>query len=95
MVHEKDLKVFEAESLKQFDAVILNNNCSRNPGRHLFFDLLKDKQKALELEQNLINFVAEGGGLVGIHGAIVIFNNSDPFSDVLGGSLTRSWWNCL
>ncbi len=88
VVQSNELDMFSKEKLRQFDAVILNNNCSKGPGRNLFLDILgkgKEEEAAL-LEGNLIDFVAEGGGLVAIHGAIVIFNNSERFSDLLGGS---------
>lgn len=86
IVTSTDINLFSAERLQEFDAVILNNNCSKNPGRHLFLDILGDQEKAEELENNLIDFVARGGGLMAVHGAIVIFNNSAAFSDLLGGS---------
>jgi len=88
VVQSNDIEMFSKENIRQFDGIILNNNCSKNPERNLFLDVLgKDKkEEAAVLEDNLINFVAEGGGLVAIHGAIVIFNNSEQFSELLGGS---------
>ncbi len=35
---------------------------------------------------NLINYVAKGGGLMLLHGAIVVQNNSGAFSEMTGGS---------
>ncbi len=82
-----DVAVFEREALTRFDAVILNNNCSKGPGRNLFIDVLgDDRSRAARLEKNIRDFVAEGKGLTAIHGAIVCFNNSPEFSDMLGGS---------
>ena len=82
-----DVAVFEREALKRFDAVILNNNCSKGPGRNLFIDVLgDDRSRAARLEKNIRDFVAGGKGLTAIHGAIVCFNNSPEFSDMLGGS---------
>lgn len=43
-------------------------------------------QKAAELEKNVIDSVASGKGLVGIHGAIAMQNNSEPWSEMMGGS---------
>ncbi|MDP6546983.1 MAG: ThuA domain-containing protein [Phycisphaerae bacterium] len=40
--------------------------------------------RAAELEKSLLDYVAGGGGLVGIHGAIVTFNTSDRFGDAIG-----------
>jgi len=90
-----DIYRFEKENLKKYDAVVLNNNCSDGERRDLFLDVLdKDasltdeqrKAKAAELETNLIEYVKNGGGLMVIHGAIVMQNNSMPFSEMVGGS---------
>lgn len=91
----KDIYQFEKKNLKKYDAVVLNNNCSDGARRNLFLDVLdKDKSltetqrtdKAAELEANLIEYVNNGGGLMVIHGAIVMQNNSMPFSEMVGGS---------
>ncbi len=90
-----DIYKFEKNSLKKYDAVVLNNNCSVGPRRDLLLDVLdKDKNltddqrkaKAAELESNLINYVKKGGGLMVVHGAIVMQNNSMAFSEMVGGS---------
>jgi type 1 glutamine amidotransferase len=90
-----DIYQFEKKNLKKYDAVVLNNNCSEGTRRDLLLDVLdKDKSltnaqrtvKAAELEANLIEYVKNGGGLMVIHGAIVMQNNSMPFSEMVGGS---------
>jgi uncharacterized protein len=90
-----DIYKFETENLKKYDAIVLNNNCSIGPGRDLFLDVLNkdgnltEKQKkklAAKLEANLIKFVKKGGGLMVVHGAIVMQNNSMAFSEMVGGS---------
>ncbi len=90
-----DIYRFEKDNLKKYDAVVLNNNCSDGERRDLFQDVLdKDtnltdsqrKAKAAVLEANLIDYVKNGGGLMVIHGAIVMQNNSMPFSEMVGGS---------
>jgi len=90
-----DIYQFEKKNLKKYDAVVLNNNCSEGTRRDLLLDVLdKDnsltdeqrKNKAAILEANLIEYVKKGGGLMVIHGAIVMQNNSIPFSDMVGGS---------
>jgi type 1 glutamine amidotransferase len=95
MVQSKDITMFEADRLKEFDVVILNNNCSKGERRDLFWDKLGEntdlseearKLKAAQLEDNLIRFVQKGGGLMLIHGAIVMQNNSMEFSAMVGGS---------
>ena len=40
--------------------------------------------KAAELEKSLLDYVAAGGGMVGVHGAIVTFNTSDEFGRAMG-----------
>ncbi|MFW6275829.1 MAG: ThuA domain-containing protein [bacterium] len=90
-----DIYKFESRNLKKYDAVVLNNNCSVGPGRDLFYDVLSkeerltDEQKkstAAKLEANLIKYVKKGGGLMVVHGAIVMQNNSMAFSEMVGGS---------
>jgi type 1 glutamine amidotransferase len=56
----RDPAVFQAESLRRFDAVFFNNtvgNCFEDP----------------TLRQNLVEFVYAGGGLMGVHGTSVAF----------------------
>ena len=83
-----DVQMFKPESLKKFDAVILNNTCSKGPTRNIFVDALGKgkKDEVAALEKSLIDFVKRGGGLTAIHGAIVFLNNSAEFSELLGGS---------
>lgn len=91
----KDLSVFDPKILKNYDAVVLNNNCSVGPRRNQILDMLdEDKslteeqkiKKAAELENNLVNYVKKGGGLMVVHGAIVMQNNSEAVSEMIGGS---------
>jgi type 1 glutamine amidotransferase len=93
MDQSADIQVFE--DLKGYDAVLLNNNCSADERRDLFWDELgKDKdltdkerdKKAARLEKNLIKFVKSGGGLMVVHGGIVMQNNSVEISKMVGGS---------
>ena len=90
-----DIFCFEKKNLKKYDAVVLNSACSKGPRRDMFMDVLDEdktlseeqkKKKAAELEANLINYVKKGHGLMVIHGAIVMQNNSMPFSEMVGGS---------
>lgn len=59
-VISRDPAVFQRESLRQFDAVFLNNNVG---------NLFEDPT----LRQNLVEFVYGGGGLMGVHGTTVAF----------------------
>jgi type 1 glutamine amidotransferase len=49
-------------------------------------DLTAEQKAALaaKLEKSLLEYVAGGGGLVGIHGAITTFNQSDEFGKAIG-----------
>jgi type 1 glutamine amidotransferase/sugar phosphate isomerase/epimerase len=59
-VISRDPTVFEPETLRQFDAVFLNNTVG-----NLFVDP--------GLRQSLVEFVCGGGGLLGVHGTSVAF----------------------
>ena len=56
----QDPEVFRPESLRQFDAVFLNNTVG-----NLFTDP--------DLRRSLVEFVYAGGGLLGVHGTTVAF----------------------
>ncbi|TVZ17102.1 ThuA domain-containing protein [Maribacter sp. MAR_2009_72] len=90
-----DIDNFDKKNLKKYDAVVLNNSNPTGPKRDLFYDLLKNYTslseedivyKAKTYEQNLMDYVKKGGGLMILHGAIVVQNNSKEFSDMTGGS---------
>ena len=91
----KDYTVFNKNKISKYDVIILNNTNSKSDRRDLFWDIfnedstLSQKQKikkAKQMEDNLIQFVKKGKGLVLLHGAIVMQNNSIDFSDMVGGS---------
>ena len=91
----KDIHQFEKESLTKYDAVVLNNTCSKPDHRHLFWDQLRAEStldsavvmaKAQEFETNLIEFVSQGGGLLLLHGGITTLNNSAKISALVGAS---------
>ncbi len=90
-----DIENFEKENLKKYAAVILNNSNPSGPDRDLFADLLQQNttladseitKRASEYEQNLMDYVSGGGGLMIMHGAITVQNNSETFSKLTGGS---------
>ncbi|HLT51674.1 MAG TPA: ThuA domain-containing protein [Arenibacter sp.] len=90
-----DISSFEKKNLKRYDAVILNNSNPAGPKRDLFWDLLKKNTSladhtivklAQQYEHNMIEYVAKGGGLMILHGAITVQNNSAEFSKMTGGS---------
>ena len=90
-----DIESFEKKNLKQYDAVIFNNCNPSGPKRDLFYDLLKMRSslseneieaKAKVYQQNFMDYIAKGGGLFIMHGAITVQNNDKEFSRLVGGS---------
>ncbi|MEM7381309.1 MAG: ThuA domain-containing protein [Bacteroidota bacterium] len=90
-----DIKEFELENLKKYDAVVLNNNCSKRDHRNIFLDVLSDtksiskkeaEEKSKTLENNLLEYVKSGGGLIVLHGGITMQNKSKAFGNMVGGS---------
>ena len=90
-----DIESFEKKNLKQYDAVIFNNCNPSGPKRDLFYDLLKMRSSLSEKEieanakvyqQNFMDYIAKGGGLFIMHGAITVQNNDMEFSRLTGGS---------
>jgi type 1 glutamine amidotransferase len=93
-----DIEDLAPESLARYDALVLNNNCSRGPRRNLFLDELETNPTYAELtaeqrqarsdalEQAMLAFVASGKGLVVLHGAPTLLNNSAEFTAMVGGA---------
>ena len=90
-----DIMMFKKDQLEKYDLVILNNNCSIGDHRNLFLDKLKEDKsltekqqlkEAKKLEKNLLTYVRKGGGLMVLHGAIVMQNKSEAFGEMMGGS---------
>lgn len=93
-----DIESLTPESLAKYDVLVLNNNCSVGPRRNLLLDVLEKDAKYADmtdaerqtksdaLEQSMLDFVAGGKGLVVVHGAPTLLNNSEKFTDMVGGS---------
>jgi len=93
-----DIDRLARQSLAAYDVLVLNNNCSKGPRRNLLLDELEGnakysdlteperRAKAHALESSLLEFVADGKGLVAIHGAPTMLNNSPRFSGMVGGA---------
>ncbi len=95
VVTSTDINRFNKRELALFDAVVLNNTCSKPKDRNIFLDALREDGKmnaaeiqmaAASLENNLMEFVAEGKGLIILHGGITMLNKSRAFSDMVGSS---------
>jgi len=93
-----DIERLMPDALMPYDVLVLNNNCSKGPRRNLFLDelesnsryqgLTEEQRQARSdaLEQSLLDFVADGKGLVVIHGAPVLLNNSERFTEMVGAA---------
>lgn len=98
VTHSDDIAMFEPAKLATFDAVVLNNTCTKRDHRNWFMDVLageksltpeQRKQKAAELEKGLIEYVESGKGIIAVHGGIVFLNDSMAFSRMMGASFEK------
>ena len=93
-----DIEALTPQNLAAYDVLVLNNNCSKGPRRNLLLDELERnpkysnltaeqrQAKSDALEQSMLDFVAGGKGLVVIHGAPTLLNNSAKFTEMIGGA---------
>lgn len=65
------MSTLEPEVLDRYDLVMLYGNSPHLPPAH---------------ETALLNYVADGGGLVAVHSASAMFGNSDAFVNLVGGA---------
>jgi len=94
----RDISDFAPAKLGQYDILALNNTCSKGARRDLLLDVLESDSRykdlsaeerstrARSLEQSILNFVRSGKGLVVIHGAPTLLNNSAEFTQMVGGA---------
>ncbi len=94
----RDIEQLAVDKLAAYDVLVLNNNCSVDPRRNLFLDVLeKDARysaldasqrqaKADALERSILDFVKSSKGLVCIHGGVTMLNNSKEFTAMLGAA---------
>ncbi|MGE5609383.1 MAG: ThuA domain-containing protein, partial [Bacillota bacterium] len=92
-----DLTLFEAENLKQFDAIFFNNT-----NNEIFlpenFDKLPPEQKAQaaapdqRLKQNLVDYLKSGKGLAVIHAGVASFRQWPEFGNIIGARFTNHPW---
>jgi hypothetical protein len=87
-----DPLVFLPENLKQFDAVLMNNTHEQHPMLPVNFKTLSDEQKAAAsqreatLQKSLLDFVAGGKGIAGIHAAVATGSGWAEYLEMMGGS---------
>ena len=94
----RDIEALAEGHLAPFDVLVLNNNCSKGPRRNLLLDQLESspkysqmtaeqrQEKANTLEESMLEFVTGGGGLVVVHGAPTILNQSARFTTMVGAA---------
>lgn len=77
---------FEPEKLKEFDAVVFLNTTG---------EVFKSKEAGREdrLKKSLLDFVNNGGGLVGMHSATDTYKNWKEFNDMMGGAFAGHPWH--
>jgi len=80
VTESEDMSVFEADNIKQYDAVCFNN-CTR-----LEF---KDER----LRKSLMDFAKSGKGIIGIHGATDNFYNWPEAAEMMGGLFDGHPWS--
>lgn len=101
-VSSGDPAMFEPESLRRFDVVLMNNTHEQAPMLPWDFEKLgPDEQAAAKareplLTKSLVDFVASGKGLVGIHGATAIRDHLKELAEMYGGQIMGHrggvWW---
>jgi type 1 glutamine amidotransferase len=89
--HTEDESFFEPEKLKTFDAVFMLNTtgeCLRPKG-----DNKEEVQRREEmLKKSLVDFVAGGKGLIGLHAATDTYHRWKEYSQMMGGVFAGHPW---
>jgi len=95
-----DLDNFEAQTLAGFDAVVFNNTTQEVflPTQDQLKEMSEEDRKAAfdrdaRLKKNLLEWVRNGGGLVGIHAATDTFYKWPEFGAMIGGYFDGHPWN--
>jgi type 1 glutamine amidotransferase len=100
-VVSEDLANFEADKLKQFDAVIFANTTGEvfcRPADKLQFKALSADEKreqeeiAVRLVKNLNDYVRAGGGFMAIHSATDALKNHKTYGEMIGAVFTQHPW---
>jgi len=91
-----DLSMFEPDKLKGFDAVLMNNTTGElflPKGKKLQDLSGQDRAKAKRLRKSLLDFVNNGGGLVGVHAATDCSYRWKEYGEMIGGYFAGHPWN--
>ena len=97
-VVSEDEAMFEPESLKQFDAVCLNNTTGElflpeDVNKLPEAEKVEALARAARLRQSLLDFVRGGKGVVGVHAATDCSYRWAEFGDMLGGYFSGHPWH--
>ena len=93
-----DIAMFEPENISQFDAICMNNCTGECFLPKNFGDLTEQQQaQAKKTEQRLkksfLDFISNGGGLIGIHAATDCFYQWPEYGKVIGAYFKGHPWN--
>ncbi len=96
-VHSEDEAMFEPDTLRQFDMVIMLNTTGEilRPKR-LPQDEAGKRQALLresKLKESLVNFVKSGKGLAGTHSATDTYKNWNEYNAMMGGAFDGHPWH--
>ena len=100
-VVSEDLANFEADKLKQFDAVIFANTTGDvfcRPADKAQFDALSKDEKLKQLKisarlaKNLDDYIRAGGGFMAIHSATDALKKHREYTDMIGGVFWQHPW---
>ncbi len=96
-VHSEDDSMFEADTLKQFDAVVMVNTTGEifRP-RSWSSDAEKktaEMKREEQLKKNLVDFVKSGKGLAGTHSATDTYKGWADYNKMMGGAFAGHPWH--
>lgn len=86
--HTEDEGFFEPEKLKTFDAVFMLNttgDCFKGKGEGA-------AKREAELKKSLVEFVASGKGLAGVHAATDTYHKWKEYNQMIGGVFASHPW---
>ena len=96
-VHSEDDSMFEPDTLKQFDAVVMVNTTGDLFRPRKWPSDAKEKATAMEreerLKKSLVDFVKSGKGLAGTHSATDTYKNWKEYNKMMGGAFAGHPWH--
>ena len=97
VTHSEDESVFEKDSLSEFDSVIMLNTTGEVFRPKDWPSDAAERKKAQDrearLKANLLAFVREGKGLVGMHSATDTYKKWNEYNDMMGGAFVSHPWH--